>query len=166
MRSPYQNDFVRRSIAGVLTSDPLPPTPKGRSTMPKILEQHEFKAPDRGFQSKYDWNLILSGKIVQLDAGSDYDAVGHAKDGKEFDRTDAFKNAIKARAYDAKKKVKIDELLSKKGDKVVGLVIQATPMTPEEIAGREKALAERQKNAGKNGDGTPSPEAAEGVAPE
>ncbi len=143
--------------------------------MPKVLKTHTFKSPERGgaAQSKYDWKLILGGQIVQLDAGTDYDPVGTGKDGKEFDRTDAFTVAIKSRAYDEKKIARVDRI--EKNGKVVGLIVQATPMTPEQITEREAALARRQEAAAakKAAEGTngaaqqaPLPEAVGGEAPE
>ena len=50
----------------------------------KVLKKFEHKAKARsgGFASKYDWDAILSGQNVQLDAGTDYptDVPGWSKE--------------------------------------------------------------------------------------
>ncbi len=40
--------------------------------MPKTLKSFEFKA-GVGAKSSYDWDTLLSGRILQLEAGKDYD---------------------------------------------------------------------------------------------
>lgn len=155
--------------------------------MPKILKKFEHKAKVRtgNFASKYDWALYLSGQNVQLTRGEDFP---YATDEEEAEyvteqkkeepgikdkdvrslrevRKTNFITTLRARGYEANKKVNITELDD--GD----IVVTAVAMTEAEITKRKEDAAKRAAKAAEKGgaNGTPTHsgvEAAEAVAPE
>jgi hypothetical protein len=121
--------------------------------MPKIIKKFEHKPVvarrNTTFAQKYNWELILSGQNVQLDAGTDYERTGKDKNGKEFDRTDSFISTIKSNADYQNKTVSITKLdASGKAitdpdstATVASIVVTAIPMTPEQIKVRDDRRA-------------------------
>jgi hypothetical protein len=104
----------------------------------KTLKSFEFTESTVG-RAIYDWDKILSGKIIQLEEGKDYTVNS---------------DTVRALAYSQAKrrslKVKVAAVEG-------GLVIQATPMTEEEKQAAKEADAKRKANkeakkAEKNGE--------------
>lgn len=151
--------------------------------MPKQLKKFEHKKQTRtSFETKYDWGLILSGKDILMEKGTDYTAEGtrasDAKDGSykkgdKYDRTDTAIGMIRIKADEDGKSCKFTKV-NKDGhpstDDVAGFVVTARAMTTEEIAARDKKREERKAKAAKaesNGaEHATAPEAAAAVAPE
>lgn len=126
----------------------------------KMVESGKLKAKAREAAGrKYDWDLILGGQHVQLDAGEDYDRTGTGKDGKEFDRTDTFVSTIKSRGTDEGKTVQVWR--TEDGN---GIVVVATPMTPDQLKARDdrreayrQALADGKAQEEAEGETTEAP---------
>lgn len=107
----------------------------------KVLKKHEFKprVPYRP-AAKYPWREFLDGRILQLTAGEDYPATGTKKNGESYDFTDNFVMSLKAQADKRNRVVSVDKVEG-------GLIIQAIPMTAEQIAARDKRRAEAEAKA-------------------
>src|SRR5438132_7728295 len=99
----------------------------------KTLKSFEFKSlADR---KTYDWDTILSGKIIQLEAGKDFEC-------KPVTMATLCRSAARRRNLI----VRTNVLKDGEGDAatVTGLVVQASPASKEQIKAWEEADARKE----------------------
>jgi len=103
----------------------------------KLPKGKTFEFKSGGSGSKYPWDTILSGELVMITKGEDYDV-----------ETDAMPPKIKTAARRRYKTVKVSSR-DWEGNKLVdSLIVQASDMTPEQRQAEDTKRAEEKiKNA-------------------